>query len=404
MKLRLISLASKNIRNRGIRSWLTMIGIFIGIAAVVSLISMGQGLQSAVTGQFAALDPDKLVFTNTETGFGPPGSTAVNKLNEHDRDLIEKVNGVDIVVERLLRVVSFEYNDNVDFSYVTNIPEKKDSIDVMYDAINLEIEKGRLLNENDRGKVVLGNDFTGDDYGKEIRLGKKVIIQGKEFEVIGFLKKASTFTLNGVIIMPEKDLREILDIKDEYDLLIIQVKDRDKIGKVKETLERKIMDDRNLREGEEDFSIQTPQQSIETVNTVLDSVNIVIAGIAGISLLVGAIGITNTMYTSVLERKKEIGIMKSVGAKNSDIITLFLAESALLGLIGGIIGVIIGLSLAFAAAGAASSALGGLDFKISLNFPFLIFAALFSVVIGGISGVFPAIQASKLNPVEALRS
>jgi len=404
MKLRLISLASKNIRNRGIRSWLTMIGIFIGIAAVVSLISMGQGLQSAVTGQFAALDPDKLVFTNTETGFGPPGSTAVNKLNEHDRDLIEKVNGVDIVVERLLRVVSFEYNDNVDFSYVTNIPEKKDSIDVMYDAINLEIEKGRLLNENDRGKVVLGNDFTGDDYGKEIRLGKKVIIQGKEFEVIGFLKKASTFTLNGVIIMPEKDLREILDIKDEYDLLIIQVKDRDKIGRVKETLERKIMDDRNLREGEEDFSIQTPQQSIETVNTVLDSVNIVIAGIAGISLLVGAIGITNTMYTSVLERKKEIGIMKSVGAKNSDIITLFLAESALLGLIGGIIGVIIGLSLAFAAAGAASSALGGLDFKISLNFPFLIFAALFSVVIGGISGVFPAIQASKLNPVEALRS
>jgi len=404
MKLRLISLASKNIRNRGIRSWLTMIGIFIGIAAVVSLISMGQGLQSAVTGQFAALDPDKLVFTNTETGFGPPGSTAVNKLNEHDRDLIEKVNGVDIVVERLLRVVSFEYNDNVDFSYVTNIPEKKDSIDVMYDAINLEIEKGRLLNENDRGNVVLGNDFTGDDYGKEIRLGKKVIIQGKEFEVIGFLKKASTFTLNGVIIMPEKDLREILDIKDEYDLLIIQVKDRDKIGKVKETLERKIMDDRNLREGEEDFSIQTPQQSIETVNTVLDSVNIVIAGIAGISLLVGAIGITNTMYTSVLERKKEIGIMKSVGAKNSDIITLFLAESALLGLIGGIIGVIIGLSLAFAAAGAASSALGGLDFKISLNFPFLIFAALFSVVIGGISGVFPAIQASKLNPVEALRS
>jgi len=404
MKLRLILLASKNIKNRGVRSWLTMIGIFIGIAAVVSLISMGQGLQSAVTGQFAALDPDKLVFTNTETGFGPPGSTAVNKLNKHDRDLIEKVNGVDIVVERLLRVVSFEYNDIVDFSYITNIPEEKEAIDVMYDAINLEIEKGRLLNENDRGKVVLGNDFTGDDYGKEIRLGKKVIIQGKEFEVIGFLKKASTFTLNSIIIMPEKDLREILDIKDEYDLLIIQVKDRDKIGRVKETLERKIMDDRNLREGEEDFSIQTPQQSIKTVNTVLDSVNIVIAGIAGISLLVGAIGITNTMYTSVLERKKEIGIMKSVGAKNSDIITLFLAESALLGLIGGIIGVIIGLGLAYAAAGAASSALGGLDFKISLNFPFLIFAALFSVVIGGISGVFPAIQASKLNPVEALRS
>ena len=279
MKLRLIVLASKNIRNRGVRSWLTMIGIFIGIAAVVSLISMGQGLQNAVTGQFAALDPDKLVFTNTETGFGPPGSTAVSRLNRHDRDLIEKVNGVDIVVERLVRAVSFEYNDITDFSYVTNIPEDKDAIEVMYDAINLEIEKGRLLDENDRGKVVLGNDFTGDDYGKEIKLGKKVIIQGKEFEVVGILKKAGTFTLNGVIIMPEKDLREILSIGDEYDLLIIQVKDRDDIGRVKETLERKIMDDRNLKEGEEDFSIQTPAQSIDTVNTVLDSINIALFSI-----------------------------------------------------------------------------------------------------------------------------
>lgn len=404
MKPRLILLASKNIKNRGVRSWLTMIGIFIGIAAVVSLISMGQGLQSAVTGQFAALDPDKLVFANTETGFGPPGSTAVQKLNDHDKELIENVNGVDIVVQRLVRVVSFEYNDITEFGYVANIPEEKEAIEVVYDAINLEIEKGRLLDENDRKKVILGNDFLEDDYGKEIKLGKKVIIQGEEFEVVGFLKKASTFTLNGVIIMPDKDLREILDIGDEYDLLIIQVKDRDEIDQVKETLERKVMRDRGLKEGEEDFSVQTPQQSIETINTVLDSINIVIAGIAAISLLVGGIGITNTMYTSVLERKKEIGIMKSVGAQNSDILTLFLAESALLGLIGGFIGVLIGLGLAFGAAAAVSSAFAGLEFTITLNYPFLVFAGLFSVFVGGISGVLPALQASKLNPVEALRS
>ena len=115
MKPRLIVLASKNIRNRGVRSWLTMIGIFIGIAAVVALISMGQGLQAAVTGQFAALDPDKLIVTNVDTLFGPPGSTAVKKLNEHDKELIESVNGVDIVVQRLIRTVSFEYNDKTDF-------------------------------------------------------------------------------------------------------------------------------------------------------------------------------------------------------------------------------------------------------------------------------------------------
>ena len=404
MNLRLIVLASKNIRNRGIRSWLTMIGIFIGVAAVVALISMGQGLQAAVTGQFAALDPDKLIVTNVDTGFGPPGSTAVKKLNEHDKELIESVNGVDVVVQRLIRTVSFEYNDKTDFKYVANIPTEKEAIEVIYDALNLELEKGRLLEENDRRKVILGHNYLSDDFGKSIRVGKKVIIQGEEFEVIGFLKKTSTFILNGIIIMPDEYLIEILNIGDEFDILVVQVKDRNRLPDIKDILEKKIRKDRDLDEGEDDFSIQTPEQSIQTINTILDTINLVIAGIAAISLLVGGIGITNTMYTSVLERIKEIGIMKSVGAKNSDILTLFLAESALLGLVGGIIGVIIGLALAYAAASGISTAFGGLEFSISLNAPFLIFAALFSVFVGTISGVFPALQASKLNPVDALRS
>ena len=404
MNPRLIVLASKNIRNRGIRSWLTMIGIFIGVAAVVALISMGQGLQAAVTGQFAALDPDKLIVTNVDTGFGPPGSTAVKKLNEHDKELIESVNGVDVVVQRLIRSVSFEYNDKTDFKFVANIPPEKEAIEVIYDALNLELEKGRLLDENDRRKVILGHNYLSDDFGKPMRVGKKVIIQGEEFEVIGFLKKTSTFILNGIIIMPDEDLREILNIGDEFDILVVQVKDRNRLPDIKDILEKKIRRDRDLDEGEDDFSIQTPEQSIQTINTILDTINLVIVGIAAISLLVGGIGITNTMYTSVLERIKEIGIMKSVGAKNSDILTLFLAESALLGLVGGIIGVIIGLALAYAAASGISTAFGGLEFSISLNAPFLIFAALFSVFVGTISGVFPALQASKLNPVDALRS
>ena len=404
MKPRLIVLASKNIRNRGVRSWLTMIGIFIGIAAVVALISMGQGLQAAVTGQFAALDPDKLIVTNVDTLFGPPGSTAVKKLNEHDKELIESVNGVDIVVQRLIRTVSFEYNDKTDFKFVANIPSEKEAIEVIYDALNLELEKGRLLDENDRRKVILGHNYLSDDLGKPMRVGKKVIIQGEEFEVIGFLKKTSTFILNGIIIMPDEDLREILNIGDEFDILVVQVKDRDRLSDIKDILEQKIRKDRDLDEGEDDFSIQTPEQSIQTINTILDTINLVIAGIAAISLLVGGIGITNTMYTSVVERIREIGIMKSVGARNSDILTLFLAESALLGLVGGIIGVIVGLVLAYAAASGISTAFGGLDFSISLNAPFLIFAALFSVFVGTISGVFPALQASKLNPVDALRS
>ena len=107
------SLALKNLKHRGLRSWLTMLGIFIGIAAVVALISLGQGLQQAVTGQFSTLSIDKLIIQNSGTGFGPPGSTAIRKLTSHDLDLIKNIQGVKLATGRLIRMVKIEYNKNI---------------------------------------------------------------------------------------------------------------------------------------------------------------------------------------------------------------------------------------------------------------------------------------------------
>src|SRR3989344_4450109 len=123
-------LAVKNVRKRGLRSWLTMLGVFIGIAAVVSLISLGSGLQTAITGQFGALSIDTLTIQNAGTGFGPPGSTVIEKLNEHDLKVIEgSSDKIKIVVPRLIRVVSFEYNNIRDFSYIADIPNDKEKRD-----------------------------------------------------------------------------------------------------------------------------------------------------------------------------------------------------------------------------------------------------------------------------------
>src|SRR3989344_5651334 len=117
------SFALKNVRKRGVRSWLTMLGIFLGIAAVVSLISLGQGLQTAIAGQFgAAISTDTLTVTSAETGFGPPGATAVKKLTEHDLNLIESVLGVKIAIPRLVRIVKIEYNKATTFSYIASLP------------------------------------------------------------------------------------------------------------------------------------------------------------------------------------------------------------------------------------------------------------------------------------------
>jgi len=397
-----ILLALKNLKHRGLRSWLTMLGIFIGIAAVVSLISLGNALDMAITGQFGTLSSDILTIQNTGTGFGPPGSTAIKKLTEHDLDLIKSTQGAKFVISRIIRIVEVEYNKISKFRYIGSMPSNQDEIKLINEELNVKPESGRLLTSADRGKVVLGNDFLDNSFEKKIRVGASIKIQGENFEIIGILKKASTFTINSVILMPEDDLKHLLKIGDEIDLIVVKVDNKDNIDQIAKDIERKLRKDRDEKLGEEDFSVQTPIQALQAVSTVLNIINLIITGIAAISLLVGGIGIANTMYTSVLERTKEIGVMKSIGARNKDILLIFLIESAFLGLVGGIVGALMGLALAFIAATGASSALG-IDFKVVLSIPLLLSAISFSLLIGVLSGILPAFQASKLNPVEALR-
>ncbi|MEK6952149.1 MAG: ABC transporter permease [Nanoarchaeota archaeon] len=397
-------LAFNNLKHRGLRSWLTILGIFIGIAAVVALISLGQGLQEAITGQFSTLSTDILTVTSAETSFGPPGASAVRKLTEHDLNVIKTIPGIKSAIVRLLRIVKTEYNDKLFFGFVASIPDDKDQINTIYTSINVKAEKGKLLEANDRGKIVLGYDIAqSETYGKEIEIGKKIRIQDKEFEVSGILKKAGTFQLNQVILMSEEDMKDVLNIKDEIDLIVVKVENKDRINDIAEEIKRKFRRDRNQDEGEEDFSVQTPVQALSAVNTILSVINVVVSGIAAISLIIGGVGIANTMYTSVLERRKEIGVMKAIGAKNHYILRIFVIESGLIGLVGGLGGAVIGLALAYFASFAANAALSTDLFRVSPSYPLLIASVIFAVVIGILAGLLPSLQASKLKPVEALR-
>jgi putative ABC transport system permease protein len=399
------NLAFRNIKHRGLRSWLTMLGIFIGIAAVVSLISLGNGLGAAINAQFNSLSTDRLVFSNAETGFGPPGSTAVRKLDSHDVDVISGVSGIDIIVTRLIRVMKVEYNRIAQFKYVASLPEDQKEADFVYTSTSIKAEYGRLLDAGEHGKIAVGNDFiTNNGYEKDVRVGSNLIIENRSFQVVGILAKTSTFTVNSAILMTEYDMNSILNLKDETDLIVLQVKDPNQIEFVADNIRKAIRRDRNLNQGEDDFSVQTPTQALSSVQTILTVINIIITGIATLSLIIGAIGITNTMFTSVLERTKEIGIMKAVGARNSDILSVFLIESGLLGLVGGLVGAIIGLSMAFIASYGANTAFGNQLFTVSPSPVLLIGSILFSLFLGIISGIVPAWQASNLEPVEALRS
>jgi putative ABC transport system permease protein len=398
-------LAFGNLRHRGLRSWLTILGVFIGIAAVVSLISMGQGLETAITGQFGGLAVDILDVQNKGVGFAPPGSTVIEKLDDHDIEIIESVQGVEKAIPRLIRVGSLEYNGIAGFGYAMDLPENEEYRDFLYDRFDFEVEEGRLLRTGDTGKILLGNSFLeSDDFGKEFKVGKTVKINDENFEIVGFLEQSSNFQLNSLVIMMSNDLKELLDIEDEWDLIAVQVTDKDDIEFIAEEIERKLRNDRNEKEGEETFTVETPLQSLAAVNNVLNIINLIVIGIAAISLFVGGIGIANTMYTSVVERTKEIGIMKAVGARNRDILYIFLIESGLLGLVGGIAGAVIGLLGSLGIAAIANSALGGDLLQVAVSYPLLMSAVSFSFFVGVASGILPAMQASKLNVVDALRN
>ena len=402
----LFFISLNSMKKRKLRSWLTLLGIFIGIAAVVSLISLGDGLRTAITGQFASLSADTLTFSNAETSFGPPGSTAVRKIDDNDIRLIESVSNVKIVIPRLIRIAKIDYNKAASFGYVVSMPEDKEKIDFIYVNMNIEVEQGRLIGLNDPGKVVLGNDYLDKNtFGKQVRVGSNIVIQGKTFEVVGILKKASTFTINGVVLMLDSDMRNALNIsKNEQDILAIRIDSKDNVEKAATGIENKIRKDRKEKLGEEDFKVQTPLQSLSAVNTILDVVNVIVIGIAAISLLIGGIGIANTMYTSVLERTKEIGTMKAIGAKNSDIMKIFMLESGIFGLVGGTLGAMFGLFLSWIVSYGANSTFNQNILAFSVSWPLLIGAVLFSSFIGIIAGLIPSYSASKMKPVDALRS
>ena len=400
------SFGISNLKKRKMRTWLTMLGIFIGIAAVVSLISLGQGLQNAITEQFQKIGSDKIILESKGV-IGPPGSgTASNKLTEKDIEVVKNVKGVDSVASMIFKTAKIEFKDEIKFNFIIGMPSHdSEQVRLLEENQNIEIASGRDLKNSDKYKAIVGINYPLKKvFSKEVGLRDKIIIENQEFEVIGTLKRIGNPFDDSAVIIPSETLKQINNIKDdEVSMAIIQVSDPDKLNEISEDIKKDLRKSRNLKENQEDFQLSTPEQILEAVSTVFFIVTTVLIGIAAISLLVGGIGIMNTMYTAVLERTKEIGIMKAIGAKNSDVLLLFLIESGILGLIGGAIGIVIGMSLSKSVEIIAAYYLGSPLIKASFSLTLILGALAFSVIVGSISGVFPAIQASKLKPVDALR-
>jgi len=398
-----ILIGFRNLFKRKLRSWLTIVGIFIGIAAVVSLIGLGEGLRVAINAQFGLLGSDILTVQAAGLALGPPGSGSINPLTDDLADKLDKVAGVEAVINRYIKAGTLEFNDQQGIGMAVSIAGGDDR-KVIEQMLNIDVQSGRLLKDGDGRKVLLGANFAEEDaFDKGVTAGDRVLINDIQYEVVGIMEKKGSFILDNAVLINDEALLEDFGDDGTVSIIGVKVKDVKDIHKVREDLEKVMRKERDVDVGEEDFSVTSPEQTLEALDSTLFAVQLFVTIIATISLLVGGIGITNTMYTAVLERTKEIGIMKAIGAKNSTIFTVFFFESGALGMVGGSLGILTGLGLAYGLAALGRATLGVELIQAHVSLELIIASLIFSFMIGTIAGVLPALQASRKNPVDSMR-
>lgn len=398
MRWQLFLFALNNLRARPLRSWLTIIGVIIGIAAVVTFMLLGQGLEAGIQEQFQKIGVNKIIITPGKGAAGMfGGGISADKFNEHDLDVIRTARGVEKVGGMGYKMAKIEFRDEVDYTFIIAMPEE-----LTIEEYGFGIEHGRDFARNDEHKALVGYDiYNAKFFDKPVKVGNEITIQGTEFGVIGSIEKVGNHGDDSQIYIPYNIYKELFN-EEGYAMVIAKTPEGADPQVVADAISEKLRKDRDLKRGKEDFSVQTFEQMMQTFANVLGIVQLVVVGIATISLLVGGIGIMNTMYTSVLERTRQIGVMKAIGAKDRHILTIFIFEAGIIGLFGGTIGVILG-TLAGKAVQIAAS-IGGYEMlKIGFSLRISLIGLLFAFFVGVLSGLAPARQASKLNPVEALR-
>ena len=404
MIIDVINYVIKSMRDRMIRSTLTIISILIGIMAIFALISFGQGLSAYVKQIGQEAGADKLIAQ--PKGFGPPG-TSSTPITKDDLDFIKKANDVSEATGMVVQQAEASLDKDKPGKWVftmgmSTIPSEQRLIDESFGGIG--ILKGRNLKKGDSKKAVVGYNYQFADkiFSKPLNLGDKIFVNDIQFKIVGFYEEIGNSQDDSNAYITIEDAEELFDVKDEYAFVYIRAEKGANPSELAARLEEKLRKEKGQKEGEETFFIQTFEQLLETFGTILLVLNAVLVIIAGISILVAAVNIMNTMYTAVLERTKEIGVMKSIGARNSTILFMFFMESGIIGLIGGFIGILFGYGLAKLGSFIAASAGFAL---LKPAFPWWLTAGslAFSFMVGAASGLFPARAASRLKPVDALR-
>jgi len=394
-----------------LRSWLTILGIVIGVAAVIAIMSLSAGMEQQLNSRLGGLGADILTVTpgfsrggsifggrGGPEGFGGGGGTTATstpiQLTRTDVQVLRGMPEIALIETQISGSTNITYLGKTGKVSVTGVDQK-----VWSQITTSTIAQGRMLDSADQNVVVIGGRLSASYFDKPLGINQMVSIGGNAFRVVGVLNDQN----NGVY-MPIQMASTVIPDKTNgvYDDIIVRVRNVNQLNETMTAMTANLAMSRHVTGKTQDFSITSSQQLQATISSTLSAMSTFLIAIAAVSLIVGAVGVANTMFTSVLEKTKEIGIMKAIGARNHDILMIFLFNAALIGLIGGILGIILGIILS----GFIPLLLAGTQFSRGgslVTMSSIVLSLSVALFVGIIAGIVPAYQGSKLKPVDALR-
>ncbi len=380
------------------RTFLTVLGIVIGSTLILTLVLLGDGMEKALSSQLQAFGGD-LMFVVPGKSDDPLSGLlgGGGELKDEDVRRIREVRGVELAMGMQIKSFRVEYGGEREVMNFSASPWAETRA-VFEGSQGFQIATGDWPTRDEQDLVVLGKLAASDRFSRPIQVGEELVVSGKRFTVAGILESIGNPDDDARVYVSTDRFRAITGERGGSMMAIAKAEPGLDVKRVADDIKFEL----ERRRGSGDFTVFTSDSALEIVGSVLGVVKLVLGAFAAVALIVGGVGIMNTMFTSVLERTREVGIMKALGATDRSILYLFLGEAGLLGAIGGALGVII--SYAFAkliefAAASQDLAILQIDFD-----PVVVLGTLvFTFVIGSVFGAIPAVRASRLHPTEALR-